>query len=102
MTARATAQGPSAFLPCRSATVDRRQLYFSMARLRSLAGQRSLFPERDPAAEVVGSLGSWPDDDLLRLVRAGSYELLRRGRAVPVAAPIAEVMASYPCAEVSV
>ena len=73
-----------------------------MSRPRPLPGQSSLFPP-DRAPDVIGSLPDWADGDLLWLVRAGSYELLRRGRAVPVAAPIAEAMAAcYPCADAGV
>ncbi len=72
-----------------------------MSRAHSLPGQRSLF-QPDPVAEVIGSLANWPTDDLWHLVDAGSIELLRRGRAVPVRAPVAQAITAYPCGEVSV
>ena len=63
-----------------------------MARNRALPGQKSLLPE--PAAEVIVGLRTWPEVDLLRLAREVGYELIRRGRAVPVALPIGEAVAA--------
>jgi hypothetical protein len=65
-----------------------------MARNRSLAGQKLLFPEAIAAEEVSASLRTWPDGDLLKLAREVGYELIRRGSAVPAALPIGEAMAS--------
>jgi hypothetical protein len=77
-----------------------------MARNRPVPEQRSLF-QPDPAAEVIASLHAWPAEDLERLVRQASSELLSRcRRALPIAAPVAvasyQALAAYPCAEAGV
>jgi hypothetical protein len=64
-----------------------------MSRARPLPDQRSLFPE--PASEVIGSLKTWPDADLLHLARAVGYELIRRKSALPVALPVGEAISQY-------
>ncbi|MGO9111174.1 MAG: hypothetical protein ACLP9L_18270 [Thermoguttaceae bacterium] len=46
-----------------------------------------------PAAELIRSLRTWPDDELRRLAREVGYELLRRGSAIPVALPVGEAVA---------
>ena len=66
-----------------------------------MPGQLPLFSADSPA-EVIGSLRGWATDDLWHLVDAGSIELLRRGRAIPVRAPVAQAMTSYPCADAGV
>ena len=67
-----------------------------------MPGQLSFLPASPAPAEVIGSLRDWQTDDLWHLVDAGSIELLRRGRAVPVRAPVAQVMTAYPCADAGV
>ena len=47
-----------------------------------------------PLHETLRSLRVWPDEELLHLARAVGYELIRRNRAVPVALPIGEAVAS--------
>ena len=65
-----------------------------MARNRPLlAWQKELFPPDDPVAEVIACLRNWPDADLIHLVRAGAYELIRRDLPLPAAVPI--VQAAY-------
>jgi hypothetical protein len=62
-----------------------------MSRVRSLPGQKSLFPE--PVEETIRALPAWPDAALLQLARHLGYELIRRGNAIPAALPIGEAMA---------
>jgi hypothetical protein len=59
-----------------------------MPRQTPLPGQRSLF--RPEPADVLASLRQWDDADLLHLVRAGAYELIRRDLPLPVAVPVVE------------
>ena len=71
------------------------QLYFSMRR-QPCPNQRSfLAPD---AGETIRSLSAWAESDLLHLARAVGYELIRRGRAVPVALPVGEAVAGAGCA----
>ncbi len=63
---------------------------FKEVHKRPLSGQQSFLP--DPAAEVISSLRTWPEGDLLTLAREVGYELIRRGNAVPVALPVGEAL----------
>ena len=56
---------------------------------------RLLFEQlSSPVEEVIGSLRTWPDEELFRAGHAISYELLRRRRPIPVAWPVAEAAAT--------
>ena len=70
-----------------------------MARHRPLPGQSCFLPVEDPVSEILRAKTTLPTEGLVQVVREYSYEILRRGRAVPIVAPIAEAMAGYPCAE---
>ena len=65
-----------------------------MARNRTLAGQQYFFPASVDPGEVTASLRTWSDDELLALARQVGYELIRRGRPVPIALPVGEAVAS--------
>jgi hypothetical protein len=63
-----------------------------MGNARPVPAQRSLFPPEPADLEsVLAWLKRCTGDELDRVLRAGSFEMLRRcRRAVPVAAPVAQ------------